>query len=202
MVRVLGDLSRITRESDWTYYKSILNESGQNYFTSEWPAYLRWGLDPLMWWALYDYFYLNLVLGESPGALPTLQTGQASLLPRPSLRLAPWGEELGLTVFTLFPGAIVEGEVLIGPLESGAPAFTFTGQATFFELVEGLDVGGELGFWFQPDVIGGLVVVDCTFTLLDWGRVYGKVGYKSDGYVIGKQYNAGVFAQGGVVLSF
>jgi hypothetical protein len=104
--------------------------------------------------------------------------------------------------FSLLPGALAEGEVLFGSSASGTPAFTFSGQVTFFEVIERFDVGGELGFWFQPDVIGGLVVVDCTFSLFDWGRIYGKVGYKSDGYVVGKQYNAGFFAQGGVVLSF
>jgi hypothetical protein len=202
MIRVMGDLSRITRDSDWTYYKSILNESGRNYFTPEWPAYLRWGLDPLLWWAVYDYFYLNIVLGEPAGPLPTIDIGSVSLFPRPSLRWAPWGEELGVAAFVLFPGAIAEGEILFGSQGDGMPSFAFMGRVTFIELLRRLDLGGQLGFWAQPNVTGGLVEVDCTISLFDWGKVYGRLGYKSDGYAVGRQYNAGVFAQAGVVLSF
>jgi hypothetical protein len=204
MVRVLGDMSRLYKlEGDYNQYRALLHSlPGHEAFTPRWPTYVRWALDPLLWWSLYDYCYSYLIRGDALAPPPTFTLKGVKLLPRPSLRFAPWGEELGLMSFISFNKAMGEAEMLVGPLEEGAPTFFVIGYMTFLDLLPRLDLGGRFGLWFQPDITGGMIEAEVTCRLFNWGRLFGMGGWKSRGYVVGREYQSGWYTQFGMLLSF
>jgi hypothetical protein len=223
-VHLLGDLARfsIEEENDVDNYRQAVNMDFRTSwkFTPQWPIFVKWGLDPILWWALYDYFYSGIILGESPTSPPLLSIGAVDLLPRPQMRLSAWGEELGLSVSMASKGILSEAEFFVGPRD-GNPSFFFMSSATFFDLSDRFDLGGRLGMWLQPEPLrwstigcttqeacssgpdlkaGGFVELEFSIHIFKGGSIFGMIGLKSYGYAVGRQLNAGVYGQGGLLL--
>jgi len=202
-LRLLGDMSRLFLESsDFTDYRRLVRSHATEAGIARWPLVARWALDPLIWWAFYDYFYRHLALGEKPSALPSIGVGDFVWLPRPDLRLAPWGQELGISNLFRFPDGLIEAGLLVGPFGKARASVTMLAGITWLDLVEGLDLGGRLGIWWQPEMDGCLLELECSYGMSQSLRVFGMLGVKSEGYVVGRRLAAGVYFESGIALVF
>lgn len=202
-MRLLGDMSRLFRGgSDFAEYRRLVRSRSSEAGIAKWPLVTRWALDPLIWWAFYDAFYMHLVRGAGPSALPSIGVGDLLWLPRPDHRLAPWGQELGISNLFRFPDGLAEAGLLVGPFGEDETAVTLLAGMTWFDLAKGLDLGGRLGFWWQPKMNGGLLELECGFGMPGDLRLFGMLGVKSTGYVVGRQLAAGVYFESGVSLVF
>jgi hypothetical protein len=213
LFRMLGDLSRLAGRGDWLEYQRLVRlQAAADPFVDPWPGFVRWALDPVVWYCLLDTLYQHLVRGEQAGPLPLIPLGRLGLLPRPAWRLAPWGQELGLEAWLVAPGWLAELSLLVGPRD-GMPALGLLGWLGLDGLLDGFDPGLRIGLWAQPETdwawtaaprtglrLGGLVEIELDIRLVEPIHLFGSLGYKSWGYLAGRPLSAGVFAQAGLLL--
>jgi hypothetical protein len=219
-IRLLGDLTRLNTSGDWSDYRTqVRAQLGKKKFLDAWPGYVRWALDPLAWWAFYDYFWCNLVRGSPVAPPPAIPLGPVKLLPLPEWRLAPWGQELGLAALASFGNILGEAELLIGPRD-GAPAFSVLAGVTLSGMLQDLDFGVRLGLWGQPRTqvapgavvgwkgppaeppleFGGLLEFEFDILVTSKWHLFGMIGAKTFGYTRGRPLDLGFYGQAGVLL--
>lgn len=219
-VQAAGDLRRFDNEgSDWKTLKRLVRmQPGGPKLLEEWPGYLRWALDPLLWWALYDYFWCNLIQGRSAGSPPFVAIRNLKIFARPERRLAPWGQDLGVSAYFFASDLFAEAKILIGHRD-GPPAVLLAAGATWIGALPFADLGLRTALWGQPQTTvsesdfmtgtneplpltpGALVELEATLSVTDWGRLFIMAGAKSTGYLVGRPFAGGVYAQAGMVLS-
>lgn len=177
-------------------------------------AYLANYLDPTLWMSVYGYLVNYLVLGRADSSLPMLRLGPVSLYASTRFALSPFGAEHYLDLFARFRGRTF---TVYGRAVSSGLATAWGAGMKALDLVRlgGLGLGLEVDAWEQPEMLldpselyvferpqrGGVsLAVD-----LDWKIAWrvgltGKLGWKTDGWLMGEPLGQGPY--GWIGLAF
>lgn len=166
-------------------------------------GYLVGLADPMLWLSAYHGVVTYGLRGHRHARLPMIQAGEWSLLPAMRYGLTPYGPEHGLDLFAKHRDVVYDIYVRAGT--SGLAPSAGAGVRAFgLPVGHGRQLGGELDLWWQPDLMfDRLHVFERRQQLgaqlglhIDW-PVYrqlglaGKLGYKSEGYVLAQPLGAG-----------
>jgi hypothetical protein len=159
--------------------------------------------DPMLWLSAYHGVVTYGVRGRRHPRLPMIQAGEWSLFPSMRYALTPFGPEHGVDLFGRRRDVVYDVYVRAGT--SGlAPSVGVGTRAFGLPVGDGRQLGGELDLWWQPDLMferlqvfersqqfGGQVGLHVDWPVYRQLGLTGKLGYKSEGYVLAQPLQAG-----------
>ncbi len=166
-------------------------------------GYLVGLADPMLWLSAYHGVVTYGVRGRRHACLPMIQAGEWSLLPAMRYGLTPYGPEHGLELFATHRDVVYDVYVRAGT--SGlAPSVGAGARAFGLPVGHGRTLGGELDVWWQPDLVferahvferpqqpGAQLGLHLDWPVHQQLGLAGKLGYKSEGYVLAQPLKAG-----------
>lgn len=177
-------------------------------------AYVANYIDPTLWLSVYGYLIEYLVRGHAEWRLPSLHAGPVALYASTRFALSPFGAEHYLDLFARFRGRTFTA---YGRAVSSGLATAWGAGFKALELmrVAGLGLGLEFDAWSQPEMLfdlsevqvyarpqrgGASLAVDIDWKLAWRVGVTGKLGWKSDGWLMGQPLGEGPY--GWIGLAF
>jgi len=166
-------------------------------------GYLVGLVDPLLWLSAYHGIVTYGLMGRRHARMPLIEAGDWSLFPTMRYALTPFGPEHGLDLYAAHRGVVYDLYVRAGT--SGLePSMGLGARAFGLSVREGIKLGGELDVWRQPDLmferlhvferpqqLGAQVGVHVEATVHRQLGLIGRLGYKSEGYVLAQPLAAG-----------
>jgi hypothetical protein len=169
--------------------------------------------DWTLWWALFRLGHHGAT-GEATDVLPMIALGPVRLLPTVRFGLSPFGAEHTLEVLAAYDGMLL-GARARATFSGLASAWGGGLEAIGWRPGGGLELGGTLDLWTQPELVleqrgvldrrqafGGALALHATWSLASGLGVTGKLAYKSRGYLVGQPLDAGFHGYLGLSLAF
>jgi hypothetical protein len=177
--------------------------------------------DPLLYYSIFSVAASYIGNGETTGPMPLIPIGpQLRVLPSLGYALAPYGAEWTVrtslqTRDTSRARRLTNVAVRIG--NTGAsPTWGIKARMADALTFKGLRIGAAVDVWRQPGLaanttssplqtgaaaVGIITAPLPQFLRSQWSeRIHVTAGYKSQGYVPGEQYSAGVVLRAGVTI--
>jgi hypothetical protein len=177
-------------------------------------AYIGNFVDPTLWLALYGYVVEYLVRGNTEWRLPMLHAGPVSLYAATRFVLSPFGAEHYLDLFARWRGRTF---TVYGRAVSSGLAMAWGAGLKALDLMRigGLGMGVEIDAWQQPEMLfdpsyvnvferpsrGGVsLALDLDWKIAWRLGVTGKLGWKTDGWLMGQPLAEGPYGWVGLAV--
>jgi hypothetical protein len=169
--------------------------------------------DPMFWLSFWQVLVDHAVLGERWMNIPMLEIDTIRFFPGTRFNLSPFGAEHYLDLFMLKDDLLIDLYGRIG--SSGLASYWGAGiRALGYQPGFGLELGGELDLWNQPEILfehrnvflrpntwGASTALHATWRIYRPIGIIGKLGAKTHGYLMGQPVDAGIYGYVGLSLS-